>query len=130
MPERCAIVGGGLAGLVAYAALRHGGLTPTEIAVFGTDLNTNLNYYLSPDHVNNGIPALQQTSFAPSSSTPNEPLVSSNPLTQWKDASKNWGSNLAFPVPAQESDGPARLLRKVQASRMASWSGSPQLSLG
>ena len=37
MPERCAIVGGGLAGLDAYAALRHGGLTAAEIAVFGTD---------------------------------------------------------------------------------------------
>jgi cation diffusion facilitator CzcD-associated flavoprotein CzcO len=34
---RCAIVGGGLAGFTAYAALRHGGLTPAEIAVFGTD---------------------------------------------------------------------------------------------
>jgi cation diffusion facilitator CzcD-associated flavoprotein CzcO len=35
--NRCAIVGGGLAGLCAYATLRHGGLTPAEIAVFGTD---------------------------------------------------------------------------------------------
>ena len=35
--ERCAIVGGGLAGFVAYATLRHGGLEPGEIAVFGTD---------------------------------------------------------------------------------------------
>lgn len=35
MPERCAIVGAGLAGFVAYAALRHGGLEPEEIAVFG-----------------------------------------------------------------------------------------------
>jgi cation diffusion facilitator CzcD-associated flavoprotein CzcO len=34
---RCAIVGGGLAGLVAYATLRHGGLEPEEISVFGTD---------------------------------------------------------------------------------------------
>jgi cation diffusion facilitator CzcD-associated flavoprotein CzcO len=33
--ERCAIVGGGLAGFVAYATLRHGGLEPGEIAVFG-----------------------------------------------------------------------------------------------
>ena len=30
-----AIVGGGLAGLCAYATLRHGGLKPDEIAVFG-----------------------------------------------------------------------------------------------
>lgn len=37
MPERCAIVGGGLAGFVAYAALRHGGVAPGEIAVFGED---------------------------------------------------------------------------------------------
>lgn len=37
MAERCAIVGGGLAGLVAYAALRHGGVAPGEIAVFGRD---------------------------------------------------------------------------------------------
>jgi cation diffusion facilitator CzcD-associated flavoprotein CzcO len=37
MPERCAIVGGGLAGLVAYATLRHGGVEPGEIAVFGED---------------------------------------------------------------------------------------------
>jgi cation diffusion facilitator CzcD-associated flavoprotein CzcO len=35
--QRCAIVGGGLAGLTAYATLRHGGLTASEIAVFGTD---------------------------------------------------------------------------------------------
>jgi cation diffusion facilitator CzcD-associated flavoprotein CzcO len=34
---RVAIVGGGLAGFVAYATLRHGGLEPEEIAVFGTD---------------------------------------------------------------------------------------------
>ena len=34
MTERCAIVGGGLAGLVAYATLRHGGLAAGEIAVF------------------------------------------------------------------------------------------------
>jgi cation diffusion facilitator CzcD-associated flavoprotein CzcO len=33
----CAIVGGGLAGFVAYATLRKGGLEPAEIAVFGTD---------------------------------------------------------------------------------------------
>jgi cation diffusion facilitator CzcD-associated flavoprotein CzcO len=33
----CAIVGGGLAGLVAYATLRKGGLQPAEIDVFGTD---------------------------------------------------------------------------------------------
>jgi cation diffusion facilitator CzcD-associated flavoprotein CzcO len=31
------IVGGGLAGLVAYATLRHGGLEPGEIAVFDAD---------------------------------------------------------------------------------------------
>jgi cation diffusion facilitator CzcD-associated flavoprotein CzcO len=35
--NRCAIVGGGLAGLVAYATLRKGGLEPDEIDVFGTD---------------------------------------------------------------------------------------------
>ena len=35
--SRCAIVGGGLAGLTAYATLRHGGVEPDEIAVFGTD---------------------------------------------------------------------------------------------
>ena len=35
--ERCAIVGSGLAGLVAYAALRRGGVEPGEIAVFGED---------------------------------------------------------------------------------------------
>jgi cation diffusion facilitator CzcD-associated flavoprotein CzcO len=33
----CAIVGGGLGGLVAYTTLRHGGLAPEEIVVFGTD---------------------------------------------------------------------------------------------
>ncbi|HSK16110.1 MAG TPA: hypothetical protein VK915_08065 [Gaiellaceae bacterium] len=37
MPNRCAIVGGGLAGFSAYATLRSGGLPPAEIAVFGTD---------------------------------------------------------------------------------------------
>ena len=37
MPKVCAIVGGGLAGLVAYATLRKGGVKPAEIAVFGTD---------------------------------------------------------------------------------------------
>jgi cation diffusion facilitator CzcD-associated flavoprotein CzcO len=34
---RCAIVGGGLAGFVAYATLLHRGLEPEEITVFGTD---------------------------------------------------------------------------------------------
>jgi cation diffusion facilitator CzcD-associated flavoprotein CzcO len=34
---RCAIVGSGLAGFVAYATLRHGGLEPAEIAVFGEE---------------------------------------------------------------------------------------------
>ncbi|HXH87305.1 MAG TPA: hypothetical protein VNI55_01680 [Gaiellaceae bacterium] len=37
MPARCAIVGAGLGGFVAYATLRHGGLEPSEIAVFGDD---------------------------------------------------------------------------------------------
>jgi cation diffusion facilitator CzcD-associated flavoprotein CzcO len=37
--ERCAIVGAGLAGFTTYATLRHGGLEPGEIAVFGTDLD-------------------------------------------------------------------------------------------
>jgi cation diffusion facilitator CzcD-associated flavoprotein CzcO len=37
VPERCAIVGAGLGGFVAYVTLRHGGLEPEEIAVFGTD---------------------------------------------------------------------------------------------
>lgn len=36
-PRLCAIVGGGLAGFTAFATLRHGGLTPAEIAVYGTD---------------------------------------------------------------------------------------------
>ncbi len=35
--NECAIVGGGLAGFIAYATLRHGGLAPAEIAVYGTD---------------------------------------------------------------------------------------------
>jgi cation diffusion facilitator CzcD-associated flavoprotein CzcO len=34
---RVAIVGSGLGGFVAYATLRHGGLEPAEIAVFGDD---------------------------------------------------------------------------------------------
>jgi cation diffusion facilitator CzcD-associated flavoprotein CzcO len=33
----CAIVGSGLGGLVGFAALRHAGLEPDEIAVFGVD---------------------------------------------------------------------------------------------
>ncbi|MFL5952856.1 MAG: hypothetical protein ACJ76I_01940 [Gaiellaceae bacterium] len=33
---RCAIVGSGLAALATYATLRHGGVEPEEIAVFGT----------------------------------------------------------------------------------------------
>jgi cation diffusion facilitator CzcD-associated flavoprotein CzcO len=37
--RECAIVGGGLASLVAYATLRHGGITSAEIAVFGTDID-------------------------------------------------------------------------------------------
>jgi len=37
MAERCAIVGGGLAGLVGYAALRHYGIPAEEIAVFGAE---------------------------------------------------------------------------------------------
>jgi cation diffusion facilitator CzcD-associated flavoprotein CzcO len=37
VPERVAIVGSGLGGFVAYAALRHAGLEPGEIAVFGDD---------------------------------------------------------------------------------------------
>ena len=34
---RCAIVGSGLAALAAYATLRHAGVAPAEIVVFGTD---------------------------------------------------------------------------------------------
>ena len=37
MTPRVAIVGSGLGGFVAYATLRHGGLEPAEIAVFGDD---------------------------------------------------------------------------------------------
>jgi cation diffusion facilitator CzcD-associated flavoprotein CzcO len=37
MGGRCAIVGGGLSGFVAYATLRHGGLEPGEIAVFDSE---------------------------------------------------------------------------------------------
>jgi cation diffusion facilitator CzcD-associated flavoprotein CzcO len=37
MAKVCAIVGGGLAGFVAFATLRKGGLEPAEIVVFGTD---------------------------------------------------------------------------------------------
>src|SRR5919204_3838638 len=35
--SRCAIVGSGLGGLVAYNTLRHGGLEPEEIRVFGVE---------------------------------------------------------------------------------------------
>jgi cation diffusion facilitator CzcD-associated flavoprotein CzcO len=35
--SRVAIVGSGLAGFTAYATLRHGGLEPHDLAVFGTD---------------------------------------------------------------------------------------------
>jgi cation diffusion facilitator CzcD-associated flavoprotein CzcO len=37
--RECAIVGGGLAGFIAYATLRHGGLAPAEIGVYGTDVD-------------------------------------------------------------------------------------------
>lgn len=37
MAERCAIVGGGLAALVGYAALRHCGIPAGDIAVFGVE---------------------------------------------------------------------------------------------
>lgn len=37
MTGRAAIVGSGLGGFVAYATLRHGGLRPDEISVFGDD---------------------------------------------------------------------------------------------
>ena len=37
MAQRVAIVGSGLGGFVAYATLRHGGLAPEEITVFGED---------------------------------------------------------------------------------------------
>ncbi len=37
MSERVAIVGSGLGGFVAYGTLRHAGLRPDEIAVFGRD---------------------------------------------------------------------------------------------
>jgi cation diffusion facilitator CzcD-associated flavoprotein CzcO len=37
MTAECAIVGGGLAGFTAYQTLRHGGLEPDQIQVFGTD---------------------------------------------------------------------------------------------
>lgn len=37
MDAPVAIVGGGLGGFVAYATLRHGGLTPEEVVVFGAD---------------------------------------------------------------------------------------------
>ena len=38
MSARCAIVGSGLGGFVAYATLRHGAaLEPAEIVVFGDD---------------------------------------------------------------------------------------------
>ena len=37
MSERVAIIGSGLGGFVAYASLRHAGLGPGEIAVFGGD---------------------------------------------------------------------------------------------
>ena len=37
MTPRVAIVGSGLGGLVTYATLRHGGIEPGEIAVFGDD---------------------------------------------------------------------------------------------
>jgi cation diffusion facilitator CzcD-associated flavoprotein CzcO len=37
--RRCAVVGGGLAGFVAYATLLHGGVEPDEITVFGTELD-------------------------------------------------------------------------------------------
>ena len=36
---RSAIIGGGLAGFVAYATLLHGGIEPEEITIFGTDLD-------------------------------------------------------------------------------------------
>ena len=36
-PKPCAIVGGGLAGFTTYLTLRHGGIEPAEISVFGTD---------------------------------------------------------------------------------------------
>jgi cation diffusion facilitator CzcD-associated flavoprotein CzcO len=37
MDARCGIVGGGLAGFVAYVTLRHAGIDPGDIVVFGTD---------------------------------------------------------------------------------------------
>jgi cation diffusion facilitator CzcD-associated flavoprotein CzcO len=42
--QECAIVGGGLAGLVGFATLRHRGLTPAEIAVFGTDADPSAQW--------------------------------------------------------------------------------------
>ena len=60
-------------------------------------------YYLDPTKLQGTIPVAQNTKtpIQPSATTPNQAILPSFTIEQWKDPTgeKIWGSNLAFPAP-------------------------------
>jgi hypothetical protein len=90
------------------------------IAVFGQQLAPGAasgpSYYLDASNINGGIPTLVTTSgLTPSSTTPNLATLPSFTLQQWKDASQNWGSNLAFPTPPNGDEWSGRIVISLGA---------------
>ena len=99
------------------------------IAVFGQEIATPASgqapvtsafdtYYLDPTQLNGLSPKLTSTKSVAqsvSSSTPNQPILPSFTIQDWKNAAQTWGSNLAFPSPSLNSEWSGRIVISIGA---------------
>ena len=97
------------------------------IAVYGQEISTETNppanplsYYLDALNLSGSgataapIP-ISTTTLVVDPNTPNQAILPSYTLAQWKNVAKTWGSNLQFPVPAIGNEYTGRILISVGA---------------
>ena len=97
---------------IAQAALDATGFTDDEIwvSVFGQDLTTNVSYYLDSTKPHDIMAQLTETDPAASSSTSFPPTLKSATISDWKNPSRAWGSDLIFPAPPPNHQWSGRIV--------------------
>lgn len=125
---------------IAQAAASITGFDDDEIwiAVFGQEIvtpkegvipPTGISYYLDATNLNgsgaSARPIPISTATLPvSPDTPDQAILPSFTLAQWKNAAQTWGSNLQFPVPAAGNQYTGRILISVGVPVQAQITGA------
>lgn len=126
---------------IAQAAASITGFDDDEIwiAVYGQEIvtpgegvipNPGITYYLDATQINGSgataTPIPISTATRPvGPNTPDQAILPSFTLAQWKNASTAWGSNLQLPIPAPGNQYTGRILISIGAPVQAQISGAP-----